>query len=92
MGPSVWGRLVNKHSGTTTAAQQFEPVISIGVSKEKRTPAHTHGRGTLTIRKLILLLETGELYKRKEPVESKSRPPLTLGTDDFRLISVLGRG
>jgi len=75
MGPSVWGRLVNKHSGTTTAAQQFEPVISIGASKEKRTPARD--RGTLTIRKLILLLRNWWIIQK----EGTSRIKITTTTN-----------
>lgn len=81
MGPSVWGRLVNKGS---SAQQQFEPVISI-VPTVKEVPLKSEHKE--------LIVSSMPLERHKIPSEPQKRiPPLALTIDDFRLIAVLGRG
>ena len=86
MGPSVWGRLVNKGSAANVAAQPFEPVISVGgPAKEAAAAQPTHR-------------QEAEKRAHDEPKQLRKQPPepgqepQTLGIENFRLISVLGRG
>jgi hypothetical protein len=80
MGPSVWGRLVNKQSRTDKLAAAREPVHSIGTAANEI--AKPSNREELTKKKKDSL---AELLKERKQAE-------ILGIENFRLISVLGRG
>ncbi|KAL7078317.1 hypothetical protein ACQ4LE_001925 [Meloidogyne hapla] len=91
LGPSVLGRLVNK---SNSAAQQFEPVVSIGPtdidasSKEIESTKRFGGNREQHNKKHSY----PALNLRDHTKQLEIIPPQALSIDQFRLISVLGRG
>ncbi|KAF7635819.1 hypothetical protein Mgra_00004731 [Meloidogyne graminicola] len=91
LGPSVLGRLVNK---SNSAAQQFEPVVSIGPTdidtstKEIELTKRQGGYREIPGKKL----PTPSLNLREHTKHLEIISPQALSIDHFRLISVLGRG
>uniref|UniRef100_A0A915M9N8 protein kinase C n=1 Tax=Meloidogyne javanica TaxID=6303 RepID=A0A915M9N8_MELJA len=89
LGPSVLGRLVNK---SNSAAQQFEPVVSIGPNDNETSSKEVESTKRFGGNHQNKKHSYTPLNLRDHTKQLEITPPQSLSIDQFRLISVLGRG
>ncbi|CAK5072759.1 unnamed protein product [Meloidogyne enterolobii] len=89
LGPSVLGRLVNK---SNSAAQQFEPVVSIGPNDNETSSKEVESTKRFGGNHQNKKHSYTPLNLRDHTKQLEIIPPQSLSIDQFRLISVLGRG
>nr|CAD2173153.1 unnamed protein product [Meloidogyne enterolobii] len=89
LGPSVLGRLVNK---SNSAAQQFEPVVSIGPNDNETSSKEVESTKRVGGNHQNKKHSYTPLNLRDHTKQLEIIPPQSLSIDQFRLISVLGRG